>query len=124
MMQEFKRISIVTICYNAEEKIEKTMRSVLRQTYNNIEYLIIDGASKDKTLSIVNKVASEYPDKNIVVVSEPDKGLYDAMNKGAALATGEYVNYMNAGDCFFEDSSVEKLFNISGYDHDLILGSS
>lgn len=77
--------SIITVTYHAESVLEETILSVVSQTYHNIEYIIVDGASKDRTLSIVNK----YRDKIQAVVSEPDKGLYDAMNKGLKMAKGE-----------------------------------
>lgn len=105
--QNFK-ISVVTVCYNAVETIEKTILSVLAQKYQNIEYIIIDGDSTDGTVNIIKK----YADKLAYWVSEPDKGIYDAMNKGIAIATGDYINFMNAGDTFF-NSSVLKLVNIS-----------
>ena len=87
------RITIITVCYNAEQTIPRTLRSIQAQTYSNIEYLVIDGASKDGTLELVQKLA---PRAN--VFSEPDKGIYDAMNKGLKHATGEYIWYVNAGD--------------------------
>lgn len=86
--------TIVTVCYNAEATIEQTIRSVLGQSYPFIEYIIIDGASTDGTMSIVNRYASDISK----IVSEPDKGLYDAMNKAIALATGDYISFLNAGD--------------------------
>lgn len=88
------KVSIVTVSFNAEKTIEETIKSVAKQTYKNIEYLIIDGASKDNTLKIVNKY-KKYID---VIVSEKDKGLYDAMNKGARKASGDLVYFLNADD--------------------------
>ena len=97
--------SIITVTYHAESVLEETILSVVSQTYHNIEYIIVDGASKDRTLSIVNK----YRDKIQAVVSEPDKGLYDAMNKGLKMAKGEYVCFLNAGDTFHEDDTLQPI---------------
>ena len=100
-------ISIITITYNAEAVLEETMLSIIGQTYPNVEYLVIDGKSKDRTLEIVEK----YKEHVHQVVSEPDKGLYDAMNKGIRHATGDYIIFMNAGDFFYEPTTLEKVFN-------------
>jgi len=97
------RFSIITVTYNAEKVIEETIQSVITQTYKNYEYIIIDGASKDNTLSVIDK----YKDMISSVVSEPDKGLYDAMNKGIAAATGDYLCFLNAGDSFHEDDTLQ-----------------
>lgn len=100
-------ISIITVCYNAEKEIERTIKSVVSQTYTDKEYVIIDGASKDGTLNIINK----YKDNIQKVVSEPDKGIYDAMNKGIKAATGEWIIMMNAGDVFASDTVLEEIFS-------------
>ena len=98
------RISIITICYNAASTITRTLHSVSAQTYPNIQYLIIDGASKDNTLELVRELAPEAE-----VYSERDKGIYDAMNKGLDRATGDYVWYVNAGDALVSPTTVEDL---------------
>jgi glycosyltransferase involved in cell wall biosynthesis len=91
------KISIITVCYNSAATIEKTIQSVANQTYTNIEYIIVDGNSKDGTLDIIKK----HKDKITQWISEPDKGLYDAMNKGIAMATGDIVGILNSDDTFF-----------------------
>ena len=98
------RISIITICYNAASTITRTLHSVSAQTYPNIQYLIIDGASKDNTLELVRELAPEAE-----IYSERDKGIYDAMNKGLDRATGDYVWYVNAGDALASPTTVEDL---------------
>lgn len=97
--------SIITVTYNAEKVLEETIQSVISQTYRHIEYIIVDGASVDGTLSLVEKYRAQI-DK---VVSEPDKGLYDAMNKAIYLATGDYLCFLNAGDCFHEDHTLQQM---------------
>ena len=94
-MRDFK-ISIITVAYNAEKTIERCIRSVIGQDYNNLEYIIIDGASSDCTL----KIANEYRERINLIISEPDKGIYDAMNKGIALAAGDIIGMLNADDYF------------------------
>lgn len=96
------KISIVTICYNSVKCIEKTIRSVLSQTYPNIEYIIIDGGSTDGTKEIIEK----YSSKISYWCSEKDNGIYDAMNKGIRKATGEWINFMNSGDCFASENAL------------------
>lgn len=108
------KVTIITVCYNAEACIEETMRSVCEQDYEEIEYLIIDGKSKDNTLAIVEKMRSIYadkPDLNIKVISEPDSGIYNAMNKGIMLATGEWILFMNAGDSFCSAVTIHIIFS-------------
>lgn len=101
-------VSIITVVYNGEEYLAQTMRSVLHQTYQNIEYIIIDGGSNDGTLDIINSFKSEMP--SLHLVSEPDKGLYDAMNKGIGLANGELVGMINSDD-WYELTAVEVMVN-------------
>ena len=91
------KISVVTVCYNAINDIEKTILSVINQTYSNIEYIIIDGGSTDGTMDIVNK----YKDKIDVIVSDPDKGIYDAMNKCARKSCVYFVQFLNAFDFLY-----------------------
>lgn len=100
-------ISVVTVCYNAVNELEETMLSVLNQTYDNIEYIVIDGGSKDGTVDVIKK----YADKIAYWVSEPDKGIYDAMNKGIRAAKGEWINFMNAGDRFYDEEVIRKVFS-------------
>lgn len=99
-------LSVITIVYNNIADIGRTMLSVLNQTYQPIEYIVIDGASTDGTLDIINT----YKNRISKLVSEPDKGIYDAMNKGLAAATGDYVIFMNSGDEFYATDTVEKVF--------------
>lgn len=101
-------VTIITICFNSEAVIKKTIESVLNQTYTDIEYIIIDGASKDKTVEIAESYKDSFAEKGIdfKIFSEPDKGIYDAMNKGIAKATGELVGLINSGD-FYEPQMIE-----------------
>ena len=90
------KISIITVCYNAQETIKETLRSLLSQDYPEIEHIVIDGASTDATQSILER----YRHRLAHLVSEPDKGIYDAMNKGIALATGDIIGILNADDVY------------------------
>ena len=96
------KFSIITVTYNAESVLDDTIQSVLAQTYKHVEYLIIDGGSTDGTMRVVEKYAGRIHK----VVSEPDKGLYDAMNKGMKWATGDYLCFLNAGDSLHEDDTL------------------
>ena len=115
------KISVVTVCYNAVQTLEKTMLSVLNQTYPDVEYIIIDGGSTDGTVNIIKK----YADRLAYWVSEPDKGIYDAMNKGIDVATGEWINFMNAGDTFYEVNTLAQACTfMEGQVADIVYGDA
>lgn len=97
-----KKISIITVCYNSESTIRDTIESVISQSYPNIEYIIIDGGSQDSTLNIIK----EYKNKIYKYISEADHGIYDAMNKGISVSTGDIVGILNSDDFFYSDSTV------------------
>jgi glycosyltransferase involved in cell wall biosynthesis len=119
-MTEVKPIlSVITIVYNNVKDIERTMLSVINQTYPNIEYTVIDGLSTDGTLEIINR----YKTKIAKLISEKDEGIYDAMNKGLAAATGDYVIFMNSGDEFYTNDTVASVFS-SAPDADIYYGET
>lgn len=108
-MHSSPKISVITVVYNGEPLIERTIKSVLSQKYANVEYIIIDGASTDSTLSIVNK----YKDNIQTIISEKDKGIYYAMNKGLENATGDYILFINAGDEIYSTTTIGDIFSSS-----------
>lgn len=110
-----KKFSIITVNYNNCEGLRKTIESVVNQTYKDFEYIIIDGGSTDGSVDVIR----EYAGRIDYWVSEPDKGIYNAMNKGILKATGEYLNFMNSGDCFYDN---EVLNDFSKYGEDVVLG--
>lgn len=97
--------TVITVTYNAEYTLLRTLKSVQEQTYQNIEHIIIDGESTDNTVKLIE----QYETAHTRWISEKDKGIYDAMNKATAMAKGEYICYLNAGDAFYEKETVEKL---------------
>ena len=101
------KFSIITITYNAADAIEPTLQSVMAQTYTNYEYLLIDGGSKDDTVAKAKASGIRFAH----IVSEPDNGLYDAMNKGIALAGGDYLCFLNAGDAFYAPDTLQTIAN-------------
>ncbi|HEY1060424.1 MAG TPA: glycosyltransferase family 2 protein [Daejeonella sp.] len=113
------KLTVITIVYNNVRDIERTVLSVLNQTYPNIEYLVIDGASTDGTLEILKK----YEGRLAKLISEKDKGIYDAMNKGLALASGDYILFMNSGDELYASDTVENVF-ASAPDADIYYGET
>ena len=106
-MHKFPKVSVVTVTYNCIDLVESTLRNVLKQTYPNLEYIVIDGNSTDGTRQVIER----YAGRLAYWVSEPDKGIYDAMNKGVRVATGEWVLFMNAGDYFFRPTTVEEVLD-------------
>jgi len=104
------KVSIITVCFNSEKTIEDTIKSVQAQSYPNIEYIVIDGHSKDCT----NEIVGKYKDVVTVHVSESDSGLYDAMNKGIKLATGDIIGVLNSDDILATDNTIQKLAKAIG----------
>ena len=100
-------LSIITICYNSSNDLEKTILSIINQTYTNIEYIIVDGGSRDGSLDVIKKY-EKYISK---WVSEPDEGVYDAMNKAIRMASGEWINMMNAGDVYHSNIVLQSIFD-------------
>ena len=112
METNFKPVlSVITVVYNNVKHIERTLRSVINQTYSSIELIVIDGDSNDGTLAILEKYKSHFSQ----FITEPDKGIYHAMNKGLALAKGDYVIFMNSGDEFYEPQTVEQVFSTQAF---------
>ncbi|MGK6352538.1 glycosyltransferase family 2 protein [Parapedobacter sp. DT-150] len=101
------KVSIITVTFNCEKTIAATIESIVNQTYDNIEYIVVDGKSTDNTLAVID----QYKEHITVIVSEKDMGIYDAMNKGVTKSTGDFVNFMNAGDIFRDVNIIETLFN-------------
>lgn len=113
-------ITVVTVVYNGAEFLEETIKSVIEQTYDNVEYIIVDGGSTDGTLEIIKK----YDHAIDYWVSEPDKGIYDAMNKGIDLGNGDWINFMNAGDSFFSFYVLYNIFKFPYSGVEIIFGKS
>lgn len=111
-------LSIITINFNNKEGLKKTIPSVVNQKYDNFEYIVIDGASTDGSV----KVIEENKDKITYYVSESDKGIYDAMNKGIKQAKGEYCLFLNSGDYFINKNTLSEIFNKHTYSEDLLIG--
>jgi glycosyltransferase len=113
-------ISIITTCYNSEKSIENTIQSVLSQNYDNVEYIIIDGCSADKTTEIVKR----YADRITHFISEPDSGIYHAINKGIRLATGDVIGIIHSDDELYSTNVLSKIAEIFDYsDSDIVYGN-
>ncbi len=112
-------LSIITICYNIKDEIEKTCLSIVNQTWQGFEWIVIDGGSTDGTVDILNK----YRSRINVFISESDKGIFNAMNKGIKLASGEWLSFMNGGDAYAANDVLEKVFKDKKYDADVLYGN-
>lgn len=112
-------VTIITVAYNSEKTISRAIDSVLNQTYGDIEYIIVDGASTDRTVEIAGKyqkIFDKTPGRSLIILSEPDKGMYDALNKGARLATGEIVGQINSDD-WYEKDAVQTMVDLYEREH-------
>ena len=114
------KFTIITVTYNCEDDIEKTIESVISQTYKNYEYIFVDGLSTDTTLLKIKKYSKE--NNNIRIISEKDDGIYDAMNKGIKMSNGELIFFLNAGDTFYSNDVLERISNQIG-NFDIIYGN-
>lgn len=114
--------TVITVTYNAEHTLARTMKSVQEQTYSHIEHIIVDGNSADGTVDLIKMFENEQTNW----ISEKDKGIYDAMNKATAMATGNYICYLNAGDTFYDENTVEKLIATAQQYHlpDILYGET
>lgn len=110
-----KKVSIITVCYNAESQIKDTIESVINQDYDNYDYIIIDGKSSDNTSNIINNYAESID----VLVSEIDNGIFDAMNKGLNLINSEWVLFMNAGDVFYNENVLSRVFKTNEFSSEI-----
>lgn len=120
------RLSIVTVCYNAEQTISDTILSILNQTYSDFEYIIIDGNSTDQTSAVIKKYLPAFSAKGVTVkyISEPDTGIYDAMNKGIERAEGEWIAFMNADDSYYDERVLSTIFAEQYDGYDVLYGST
>ena len=109
------KVSIVTVSYNSAQTLGDTMKSVLEQTYHDIEYIVVDGGSTDNTIAIIHQYESQFGDR-MKWVSEKDNGIYDAMNKGIQMATGDVVGILNSDDFFTSSDVIERM--VAGFDSD------
>lgn len=117
-MKKRPTLSIITICYNIKDEIARTCESIVNQTWQDFEWIVVDGGSTDGTVEVLKK----YQNRMSVFISEPDKGVYNAMNKGIKLAQGKWLNFMNGGDCFAANDVLEKVFKDKKYTAEVLYG--
>lgn len=115
-------LTVITVTYNAEQTLERTLKSVQEQSHPSLEHVIVDGKSTDNTVALIQK----YKNDAMVWLSEPDQGLYDAMNKAISMATGDYLCFLNAGDTFYAPNTVEKMMGsfMEGQSPDILYGET
>lgn len=118
------KISICTICLNAEKEIYSTINSIIKQTYTDYELIIKDGISKDKTLEIIYEIAKKNPDVSIRVISQKDSGIYNAMNQAISFAQGDYCIFINSGDAFYDCNSIMSILPYLNNNNEIIYGDS
>ena len=112
-MNKIPFFTVITASFNSEKTIDKTIESLLNQNYTNFEYIIIDGNSKDSTLEIIKSFEQKFKEKNITYkfISEPDKGIYDAWNKGIKLSDGEWISFLGSDDYYTDNTVFEQIAN-------------
>lgn len=115
--------SIITVCKNSESSISKTINSVINQTFKDYEYIVIDGLSKDNTLKIVEQYRTNF-NNNLIVISEKDNGIYDAMNKGIELAKSKWCIFLNSGDTFYNENVLYELSKNEYLIYDVVYGNT
>jgi glycosyltransferase involved in cell wall biosynthesis len=122
MINNTLKFSIITVCLNSEKTLKSTIKSVLGQTYENIEYILVDGGSEDSTLDIIN----EYKNDITKYISEKDDGIYDAMNKGIGLSTGDIIYFLNSGDILYDKDVIKTISDIffSHQDCEIVTGNA
>ena len=122
----YPTVSIITVIYNGEKEVARTISSVLEQSYRDYEYIFVDGKSKDNSLEVIESFRDAFEQKGIAfrVYSEPDKGIYDAMNKGTRLSEGDWLLMLNAGDRFSDADVLRDFFENKSYDADVIYGDT
>lgn len=119
------KISIITICFNEQNRIKRTIESVLKQDFESMEYIVKDGKSVDETVSIAESFTAAFTSKCLYkIICEKDAGLYDAMNEAVKAATGEWVLFLNAGDEFVDSKSVSSLFSVTDQEYDIVYGNT
>jgi glycosyltransferase involved in cell wall biosynthesis len=115
------KISVITVCYNNKDGLLKTVKSIINQTYQDLEFIIIDGGSTDGSVELIKEYQKKF---SLTFITESDQGIYDAMNKGIKLSTGEWLNFMNSGDTFYKPDTIEEAAKSLTDTEDIIYGNT